>query len=83
MRRGPEGTWTKMRSRTTRDLRAVHGANDHDIIAVGNDVVVRFDGTNWTGIRTPEPGIELTSVWVTAKHLYVGSTGAAYVLRRN
>jgi hypothetical protein len=82
VRRDPAGVWTVMRSRTTQDLRAVHGLDVSDVIAVGSNAIVRFDGTEWTGLRTPEPGIELTSVWVTAKHVYVGSTGAGYVLRR-
>ena len=80
--RDEAGTWSVVRSRTTRDLRAVHGPDARDLVAVGTGAVVHFDGREWNGIRPPEPGVELTSVWVTATHLYVGSTGAAYVLRR-
>ncbi|HEY5938929.1 MAG TPA: hypothetical protein VIU61_29955 [Kofleriaceae bacterium] len=82
VRRGDDGAWTAMRSRTTQHLSAIHGLGESDLVAVGDDTVVRFDGTEWTGIRPPDPGVELTSVWVTAKYVYVGSTSAAFVLRR-
>ena len=83
VRRGADGAWRAMRSRTTQHLRAIHGLGENDLFAVGDDVVVRFDGTEWTGIRPPDPGVELTSVWVTTKNVYVGSTSAAFVLRRS
>jgi hypothetical protein len=82
VRRGDDGAWTAMRSRTTRDLLAIHGSDETDVVAVGKDAIARFDGTEWSGIRTPDPGARFTSVWVTARHLYIGATGAAYTLRR-
>lgn len=44
------GAWQSMTSPTTRALARVSGSGPNDIWAVGDSVLLRYDGTQWTNI---------------------------------
>lgn len=81
LRRATDGTWTAMPSTATHDLFAI-GGNGGDLVASGDRTILEFDGTRWSAIRPPATGARYTSVIVTPRRLYLGSTAGGFALYR-
>jgi hypothetical protein len=74
-----DGTgWTRMPLPIGRTLALdvsyndVHGTSGHDVYAVGQRVVMHYDGTHWAPIRRPDQ-IGLTTVFATTKRVFIGT----------
>lgn len=83
LRRDPALVWTEVTGPTTRALYAVHGSSATDVIAVGDGMILWFDGVAWTPVRAPLPGLTLSSVAVGPRHIYVAAGTQSYVLYRS
>lgn len=54
---------------TTEDLQAIHGVDEENLVAVGdnNAVIYTRDGRTWASITGPSPATLLTCVWMRSK----------------
>ena len=79
-------TWQPMERLTTAQLNSVHGLGAGDIWAVGADsTVLGYNGTSWSAVQTPEPGLELRAVYSalagsTIRRRIVATSGARWFL---
>jgi hypothetical protein len=64
--------WTEMVSPTGAELLDVWGASSSEVYAVGDDGILRYDGTAWAIVSRTAA----TRVWGTAADLLVASDGA-------
>lgn len=66
---------------TTQDLNDIHGANELDIVAVGNSNAVLYTengGETWASVTGPAVGVNLNAVWMrTTNEWLVGTAGGA------
>lgn len=71
-------TWSTVASDTTADLRGVWAIAPDDVWAVGNAVILHYDGAAWS-VHTPDTatGAELEAVWGRA-HDDVWAVGAGF-----
>jgi hypothetical protein len=60
-----DGVWTDLNKEyvTSVPARSLHGRNRHDIYAVGEQMILHFDGARWTWVNAGL-GTDLRSVWV-------------------
>lgn len=78
--RRQNGTWTKLTSNTTANLRGIWVASSTDAFAAGGDgTIVRWNGTTWSAVPNA-PDIDYTGVWGAAADdvWFVGTGGSAY-----
>lgn len=72
---------------TTEDLQDIHGVDDLNLVAVGdNNAVVRTQngGTTWESITGPAVGIVLNTVWMrTDEEWFVGAANGRLYYTRN
>jgi hypothetical protein len=76
-------TWTQASSTALGALRAISGSGPDDVWAVGDSVVVRWDGTGWSHVA---PGLETGTSWhgvwsVGSQDIWIvgGGGGGEYV----
>lgn len=64
---------------TTEDLNDIHGIDDQNIVAVGDNnavVLTRNGGETWQAITGPAPAIVLNAVWMHSENVwFVGDAG--------
>lgn len=63
---------------TTEDLNAVHAFNSQNVVAVGanNAVIVTRNGSDWTVLTGPNPGVVLNTVFMRSENEWmVGDAG--------
>lgn len=79
-------TWQPMERLSTAQLNSVHGMGASDIWAVGSDsTVLSYNGTSWSAVQTPEPGLELRAVYSvlagsTIRRRIIATSGARWFL---
>ncbi len=63
---------------TTEDLQAIHGWDENNVVAVGNNNAVVFttDGENWGSVTGPNPATVLNTIWMRSeREWFVGDAG--------
>lgn len=79
-------TWQPMERLTTAQLNSVHGLGASDIWAVGTgSTVLSYNGTSWSAVQTPEPGLELRAVYSvlassTIRRRIIATSGARWFI---
>jgi hypothetical protein len=92
VRRDAQG-WTPVTSPTTRTLVRVHGSSANDVWALGDSVLIHFDGTSWSQVpmtadplmfmrsRAPNSGVQNVfqlGLYVRSdRELYLGADGGS------
>ncbi len=78
-----DATWTAVQSNALGTLRAISGSGPDDVWAVGDAVVVRWDGTGWSHVAPSlETGTSWHGVWsVGSQDIWIvgGGGGGEYV----
>jgi hypothetical protein len=46
-------TWTRMKSPSPYDIKALSGSGPNDVFGVGSGLVIHYDGISWTELRVP------------------------------
>lgn len=74
----PDGglAWSTQPSNTLIDLRDVWGRNDHDVYAVGEDLVLHWNGVSWSPLDLPITG-SFRAVAGDSTTIYVAGDGGA------
>jgi hypothetical protein len=66
-------------AQSTEDLNAIHGSDELNLVAVGDNNTVLFTnngGASWASVTGPVPAVNLLSVWVKSPTVWlVGSAG--------
>lgn len=65
-------------SQTVENLNDIHGADEFNLVAVGDNNAVVFTndgGTNWSSVTGPAPGVDLNTVYVKSENVWL--VGAA------
>lgn len=64
---------------TVQDLNAIHGADELNLVAVGDSnavLVTSNGGSTWASVTGPDVGVNLNAVWVKSKDVwFVGTAG--------
>lgn len=72
---------------TTEDLNAIHGSDELNLVAVGNNNAVLATlngGETWSGITGPAVGVNLTAVYVrSATEWFIGTANGKLYYTRN
>ena len=72
---------------TTEDLNAIHGWDEENLVAVGDNnavILTRNGGTTWTSLTGPAVGIDLNTIWMRSDiEWFVGAANGSLYYTRN